>query len=200
MVWVLRRFASLLNLTASSAWTPSSSLSLDQNVHNLVCVFFEPGLQFLGGCCTQGCAGAGCQVYTVRSAVICTNTSRDVHFQPVPTKELRLQGQQRAIYSCGQGGGGCLCSYLGTGLPVRWCLALLAGIPPTLPPRRFKVLKALGTRPELAGSSVEPGLNGGRRWVAPRCAVSSSANEIASPPCSEPHCGPQWISGSSPNS
>lgn len=48
--------------------------------------------------------------------------------------------------------GGCLCSYLGTGLPVRWCLALLAGIPPTLPPRPFKVLKALGTRPGLVGS------------------------------------------------
>lgn len=38
-------------------------------------------------------------------AVICTNTSQDVHFQPVPTKELRLQSQRGAIYSCGQGEG-----------------------------------------------------------------------------------------------
>lgn len=69
------------------------------------------------------------------------------HFQPVPTTALRLKASGELFTAVDTERGGSLCSCLGTALPVRWCLALLAGIWPTLPPRSFKVLKALATRP-----------------------------------------------------
>lgn len=87
-------------------------------------------------------AGAGCQVYTVHSG-----SHLHVHFQPVPTKALRLKASRELFTAVDTERGGSLCSCLGTAQPVRWCLALWAGIWPTLPPRSFKVLKALATRP-----------------------------------------------------
>lgn len=99
---------------------------------------------------------------------------------------------------------GSLCSCLGTALPVRWCLALLAGIRPTLPPRSFTVLEALATRPETCLQD----------WLAPMWNLGSKVGDelpfaaqllqvlLKSHHClaQNPYYGPRWISGSSPKS
>lgn len=127
--------------------------------HSCVCLFFEPGLQPPGGWCTRGqgrppgvhCAFRQQFAQTLLSMFISS-------LSPQRSSDCRAGGE--LFTAVDKERGGSLCSGLGTGLPERWGLALLAGILPTLPPRRFKVLKALGTRPGLVpvwnlGSMVE---------------------------------------------